>query len=185
MKSYLSDRYFSVCVGNNYSNPTLIRAGVLQGSVIGPTLYLLYTANIPNRNDSFTALFADDTAIATCHNTYVKAVLKLQNSLNDTSCWAKQWKIAINENKSVRVDFALCPHNYLPSSLDGKVVPQAKIARYLGLHLDCKLNWAEHIRQKRNYLNLKFRKFYWLIGRGSALSLHNKRNIYIAMFKTV
>ncbi len=117
MKSYLTVRYFSARVGNSYSNPTLIRAGVPQGSVIGPTFYLLYTADIPNCDDTFTALFADDTVVAARHNNYAKAVLKLQNSLNDIYSWAKQWKIAINKNKSVKVDFALRTHNNLPSLL--------------------------------------------------------------------
>lgn len=40
-----------------------IKAGVPQGSVIGPVLYLLYTCDIPQQQDVEIATFADDTAI--------------------------------------------------------------------------------------------------------------------------
>jgi hypothetical protein len=40
--------------------------------------------------------------------------------------------------------------------------------------LDAKLRWKEHIKKKRDELNMKFRKMYWLLGRNSELSVHNK-----------
>jgi hypothetical protein len=39
--------------------------------------------------------------------------------------------------------------------------------------LDAKLRWKEHIKKKRDELNIKFRKMYWLLGRNSELSVHN------------
>ncbi len=142
MKSYIEDRFFRVKKGNEYSHYLPINAGVPQGGVLGPTLYLLYTADIPNDEKSFIALFADDTTVAARNTSYEKAAESLQISLNQISKWAKQWKIAINENKSTRVDFTLWNHSYIPSYLDGKPAPLAGSARYLGLHLDSKLNWA-------------------------------------------
>ena len=91
----------------------------------------------------------------------------------------------INDGKSIRVDFTLRFPTYIPSVINGKIVPQANSARYLGLHLDSKLNWAEHIRQKRDELNLRFREFSWLIGRRSTLSLDSKRVIHTSMFKPI
>jgi hypothetical protein len=90
-----------------------------------------------------------------------------------------------NENKSVRDDFSLRQYGYIPSIIDGKPVSLANSARYLGLHLDCRLNWAEHIRQKCNDLNLISRKYYWMIGHRSTLSLQNKKLIYASILKPV
>ena len=185
IKSYLADKTFKVNVGNHYSDEKSIGAGVPQGSVIGPTLYLLFTSDMPVSNDSFTALFADDTAVAVRHKDYNTAVEQLQKSLNRISRWAKRWKIAINKSKSTRVDFTLRQLKYCPSYLDGVIIPQSNSARYLGLHLDCKLNWSEHIRHKRDFLNLKLREYSWLIGRNSSLSLQSKRSVYSSIFKPV
>lgn len=171
-----------VYVGTESSDWNPIGAGVPQGSILGPSLYLLYTADIPVSENAITALFADDTAAVACSNNYESAVANLQSTVHRISSWTKDWKIAINDSKSTRVDFLLHPHPYIPVYIDGKVIPPANHARYLGLHLDCKLNWQEHVRRKRALLNRQFKKFYWLIGPRSELSLVNKRLIYCTIF---
>jgi hypothetical protein len=49
--------------------------------------------------------------------------------------------------------------------------------------LDAKLPWKEHIKKKRDELKIKFSKMYWLLGRNSELSIHNKscytRKLYV------
>ena len=47
LESYITDRYFRVKQEETYSELKEIRAGVPQGSVFGPVLYLLYTCDIP------------------------------------------------------------------------------------------------------------------------------------------
>jgi hypothetical protein len=44
--------------------------------------------------------------------------------------------------------------------------------------LDAKLRWKEHIKEKRDEPNIKFRKMYWLLGRNSELSVYNKLTLY-------
>ncbi|KMQ87932.1 reverse transcriptase [Lasius niger] len=63
LKSYLQDRCFRVRFEDAYSNFRRIAAGVPQSSVLGPILYLLYSADIPNSPGVRVATFADDTAI--------------------------------------------------------------------------------------------------------------------------
>ncbi len=182
LASYLNKRTFYVQVGAVTSRIATIEAGVPQGSVLGPLLYLLYTYDFPVFEGIITALFADDAGVIVRDKSYESAVNKLQAAVDIIHEWANDWKIKLNESKSVRVDFALRRHGYIPTTMNDKPVPLASSARYLGLHLDCKLNWHEHIRIKRDHLNLLFRQFQWLIGRHSNISLANKRLIYQSIF---
>jgi retron-type reverse transcriptase len=65
LKSYLHNRHFLVKVGNDYSELKSIHAGVPQGSVLDPLLYLLYSADLPTSPRTFIATFADDISILT------------------------------------------------------------------------------------------------------------------------
>ena len=58
-------------------------------------------------------------------------------------------------------------------------------AKYLGMHLDSKLTWREHITKKRKQLDLKTREINWLIGKNSPLSLENKLLIYKTVLKPI
>ncbi|KAL1114758.1 hypothetical protein AAG570_007582 [Ranatra chinensis] len=67
LQSYLTNRYSVVCHGEKLSGYIQIKASVPQGSVLGPLLYLVYTADIPTQTSTSMATFADDI----CCNTEV------------------------------------------------------------------------------------------------------------------
>jgi hypothetical protein len=63
LESYLEEQYFQVNTEDALSDYYLIKAGMPQGSVIGPLLCLIYTADVPARDDTLIATLPDDTAI--------------------------------------------------------------------------------------------------------------------------
>jgi hypothetical protein len=44
--------------------------------------------------------------------------------------------------------------------------------------LDAKLRWKEHVKKKHEESAFKYKKMYWLMGRRSALYIHNKLALY-------
>lgn len=186
LKSYISERLFRVKQEDDYSELREVRAGVPQGSVLGPILYLLFTCDLPQPENVSVATFADDTAIMAIGSTLGEATNMLQDASDQIQQWTGKWKIKLNELKSVHINFTNKRiENSLPVTLNGVVVPYANTAKYLGMTLDTKLRWKEHIRKKRAELGLKYRQLYWLLGRNSQLSIHNKILIYNQILKPI
>lgn len=185
LKSYLADRYFRVKYEEEYSNLKVIKAGVPQGSVLGPILYLLYTRDLPIMEEGLVATFADDTAILSSGSNAELATNQLQNSVSKVSLWTKKWRIKLNESKSTHIYFTNKNVEYKPVMINETQIPYANTAKYLGMTLDTKLKWKEHVKKKQQELNIKFRKMYWLLGRNSELSIHNKLLIYRQMLKPI
>jgi hypothetical protein len=86
LKSYLTNRHFRVKVDNEYS-ALPIHAGVPQGSVLGPLLYLLYTSDHPSSPDTTTTTFADDTAVLAIDPNAIAASQKLETNLDAIHHW--------------------------------------------------------------------------------------------------
>ena len=81
--------------GQSSSWPS-IRAGVPQGSVLGPLFFLIYINDLPEGLNSEVKLFADDTSlfsIVNCVNTSASA---LNSHLLKIMDWPYQWKMSFN-----------------------------------------------------------------------------------------
>jgi hypothetical protein len=160
-----------------------IKSGVTQGSMLGPFLYLIFTADLPQTNDILIATFADDTAILTSDLDPRRAAQKLQNHLNTINRWLHQWKICVNTTKSVQITFTAKRSRCPQVNISNHLIPVKNEVKYLGLYLDEKLTWKPHIKAKRRQLDLQIKNIYWLLNRKSKLSLENKLIIYEHILK--
>jgi hypothetical protein len=185
LKSYLTSRLFLVKHEDEHTSLFPIQSGVPQGSVLGPVLYSLFTADLPITECTTTATYADDTAVLASHENPVTASINLQEHLNKLQSWFTKWRIKVNETKSVHVTFTMKRQTCPPVFLNSQPIPQSDHVKYLGMYLDRRLTWRKHILTKRTQLGLKFRKLYWLIGRQSKLSIENKLLIYKSIIKPV
>lgn len=152
---------------------------------MGPILYLLYTRDLPQQEEASLATFADDTAIMTIGDNADEAAKKLQKAIKSVSDWTKKWRIKLHETKSIHINFTNRRINTVRVNIDGKEVPYANTAKYLGITLDAKLRWKEHVKKKKEELNIRLRQMHWLMGRNSQLSIDNKLLLYKQVLRPV
>jgi len=67
-----------------------------QGSILGPLLYTIYTADVPQSDTTILSTFADDTAIFTTHPDSTLASANLQDHLRAIENWTRNWRLKIN-----------------------------------------------------------------------------------------
>ncbi|KAJ8735272.1 hypothetical protein PYW07_006892 [Mythimna separata] len=185
LKSYLHQRKFQVKYGEEYSNLYLITASVPQGSVLGPVLYSIYTADLPETEGVVTATYADDTACLASDKDPNNASSKLQAQLDKIDSWLRKWRIKASVTKSTQITFTLRRGDCPPVRMDNKALPNHDSVKYLGLHLDRRLTWSNHIKAKRTEANLQFQSLNWLLGRQSPLCLSNKLLVYKTIIKPI
>jgi hypothetical protein len=179
------DLYSHIKYNTETSDNFPIHSGVPQGSVSDSLLYLIFTVDIPTRNDTIITTFADDTAIMASNENPQTASLSLQTHLNQLEAWLSNWPIKVNETKSAQVAFTNRKTDCPVVTINGKKLPVKNEVKYLGLILDQKLTWRPHITAQKTQINLKLRQMNWLIGRKSKLTNENKLLLYKAIIKHI
>ena len=149
LSSYLTKRRQRVRVNSSLSPWLRTPAGVPQGSVLGPLLFLIYTIDLPptctNRSTTCSQ-FADDTALITTHESVEEAQDALQLSVTSAAKWLKDWHLLVNESKTIVMSFQR--NHTLKITLQNTPLTQARSHRHLGLIIQADLRWTEHVDSK-------------------------------------
>ena len=162
-----------------------MKAGVPQGSVLGPILYTLYTTNIPTTTNSTVLTFADDTAILVRHTNPETAVKLLQEHITKIEKWLQEKQIKANPNKCNHITFTLWKQIPPNIFLNDTHITQAKQIKYLGLHLDTQLTWKQHTKSIIDKIQTIRRQMHWLTSWKSKLSIENKLKIFKTIMKPI
>ena len=93
---FLSFRKQRVVLNRQVSQWTNIEAGVPQGSILGPLLFLIYINDLSTN----AKLFADDTSIFSVVRDINTSAAHFNNDLRKISNWAFQWKMSFNPDRS-------------------------------------------------------------------------------------
>jgi len=139
-ENYLSSRSQKVVITGQSSPILETNAGALQGSILGPLLFLIFVNDIEHQIKSDLYIFADDTTMAREY-TSVSDVEQIKNAeLVTISEWAHQWFVTFNTQKTVALNFSLKKIKSLPA-----LVVNGSLIKHLGITLSDDLRWSKHV----------------------------------------
>ena len=180
--SYLSNRFQQVQISGKLSQSKEIKAGVPQGSVLGPLLFLLYINDLPLYiKHCLLDLFADD-GILHSSNVYLPTVTTfLIADLDNFSDWCDDNDMKKNTSKSKAMFLATkCTANKIMEeppilTIRGDQIQVSETEKLLGVHINNSLTWTCHIEATlkkcnsllfllnriKQYLNVPTRKLFF------------------------
>jgi hypothetical protein len=149
MCDYLNDRKIRTIINGQTSEWQRTTAGVPQGSILGPLLFLVFINDITNNIESDIHLFADDTSLMDIIENHVMSYAKLNRDLNRLSTWATKWMVTFNATKTVylQVTRKLNPAPKPILRLNGVVINEVETHKHLGLTFNTTLTWSDHINE--------------------------------------
>jgi hypothetical protein len=100
IENFLSSRKQKVLLNGKESNILSIKAGVPQGSIRGPLLFLVFINDIVGEVDFSIKLFADDTSIYLIIDNPLLNAIQLNQNLNKIHNWSKNWLVTFNPQKT-------------------------------------------------------------------------------------
>ena len=161
-KSYLQDRQQYTNINGTLSSLEYMKCGVPQGSILGPLLFLIYINDIVQSSSILKfILFADDTTIFFSGKPSPSFQNTLNIELDKVNSWLNCNKLSLNVEKSKILSFSLCNKPKLTVSINNKIIKETQVAKYLGILIDNKLLWKDHI----NSINLKISKGVGLLAK--------------------
>ena len=97
IKDFLSCRKQRVVLNGQHSSWADVKAGVPQGSILGPLLFLIYINDLPNGLNSNVKLFADDTSLFSVVHNITDSANLLNIDLSKINEWAQHLKSALKK----------------------------------------------------------------------------------------
>ena len=156
-KSYLGNRRQRVTITNSLSSWGNINAGVPQGSILGPLLFLVHINDIIDGIESQIKLFADDTSLfVTVDNDVDRCRLQLNRDLERIDKWAKSWLVTFNPEKTKSLYITL-KQNINPPALvfNNHQLETVEAHKHLGITFNANLSWKQHVDNIYTAANIK------------------------------
>ena len=150
LENYLSGRVQRVILNGQTSTWQPVLAGVPQGSILGPLLFLIYINDLPNELKSQAKLLADDTSLFTTVKDRNESANILKKDLLSISKWAYDWKMLFNPDSSKPAQEVLFSRkrqvkSHPILSMNNIQVKKVPYQKHLGILLDSKLDFKEHV----------------------------------------
>ena len=150
LENYLSGRFQRVVLNGQTLSWRPVLAGVPKGSILVPLLFLVYISDLPDGLKSNAKLFADDTSLFTIVKDKNESAIILNDDLQLISSWAYKCKMLLNSDPKKPAQEVLFSRknqiqNHPTISLNNIQVERTNFQKHLGLILDEKLNFKQHV----------------------------------------
>ena len=180
--SFLQNRTFEVVVESKTSSQLPVKYGLPQGAVLSPTLYNVYTHDLPIPEDCKIALFADDTAFYTSSR-YAKTIIRsLEKTAKKLYRYFTKWKIVINQDKTQAIFFTNRRTKQLPQRKfkfdTSEIEWETTAVKYLGIYFDKRITFKKHIDYVIKKAFTAIRILYSMFNRKSRLQQACKVLLY-------
>ena len=149
ISSFLSNRRLRVNLDGKPSQEYPVNAGVSQGSILGPTLFLLYINDLPDDVICDIAICANDTTLySKCDRAsdlwqQLELASELESDLQDTVDWGQMWLVDFNAAKTQLVSFDRSNNNgSIDVKIGGSILEEKSSFKMLGLTFSSKLDWG-------------------------------------------
>lgn len=198
---YLRNRSYYVKVGNTLSEKVSVTEGTAQGSVLGPLHYLAYVNDMNCVLKCSVYQFADDTCLVAADKDLRLAERMLQNDFDRVCKWSHDAGLVLNAGKtkllhvhssqsrsvgSIRIvgHDHQCLHSRQTDAVHCGCAPLEQVSKqkYLGLIIDNRFNWGDHIDSVCIKLRAIMAKIYILRNR---IPYTVRLNIYNALVESI
>ena len=146
------NRQLQVILDGKSSQEYPVNAGVSQGSILGPTLFLLYINDLPDDVICNIAIYADDTTLySKCDQAsdlwqQLELASGLESDLCNTMDWGRKWHVDFNSRKTQLVLFDRSKNTgAIDVKMDGSILEEKTSFKMLGLIFSSKLDWGSYI----------------------------------------
>ena len=155
IKDYLSGRMQFTVLNGVKSDILPVTTGIPQGSVLGPTLFTLFTNDLPAAiSEGNLYMYADDTSIYCIGENADVAVAALNNALLEVQRWCIENRLTPHPTKSEAVVLSrqAIIRPLPPILLGNSVLKYVTKSRLLGRSVDDKLSWIPHMLELKKEL---------------------------------
>ena len=154
LQDYLCDRRLQTTINGFTSSLYPISAGVPQGSILGPTLYLLYTNDAEDHLPAGVELaaYADDTTLYQSVHTIgdvPESARILQSAVDALAACGEGWKISFEPSKSQTLHISSSHREPWPTpalTFNDTIIAEQSSLQLLGVSFDSPLSYRRHIR---------------------------------------
>ena len=163
LKDWLSGRKQRVVIDGEASEWLCVLSSVIQGSVLGGTLFTIYIDDLDDQVKSLIRKFADDTKVARQVKT-PEDHAEMQKDIDMMSKWAAEWQMQFNKEKC-KIMHIGSKNLKIKYMMDGNEMSVTETEKDLGVTIDDSLKPANHCRKaaiKANgVLGQIFRSFHY------------------------